>query len=157
MKPKTIAYEISSTMQARLNCLKSGNSQWYDKHTEHLNQIIRYWLPHGAGIDSGCRIDLDSRHNRNPGRQFRIDSSFHMMNENGFYCGWKEFSVIVRPSFCGIDLDIVGRVPEDLKEYLADTFHWQLSQLVRIEYDRILDIRTIQRVNDSGVANGATS
>ena len=154
MKPKTIAYEIANTMQARLNCLKSGNDQWRAKHEEHLDRIIRDWLPHGSGIDCGCKIDLDSKHNRNPGRQFRIDSSFHMMNEHGFYVGWKDFSVVVRPTFGGIDLDIVGRIPDYLGDYLGDTFYWALSQLVTIELDRLFDIKAIKRVAESGVVNG---
>lgn len=155
MRPQNIAYEISTTMQARLNCLQSGNSVWLQRHEDFLDRIVQDWLPHGAGIDSGNKIDLESKHNRNPGRSFRIDSSFHLMDDNGYYVGWKNFSVVVRPTFSGIDLDIVGRIPDYLGDYLADTFHWALSQLVTIEFDRMLDIKTIKRVADSGVTNGA--
>lgn len=155
MRPQNIAYEISTTMQARLNCLRSGNSVWLQRHEDFIDRIVRDWLPHGSGIDSGNRIDLDSKHNRYPGRYFRIDSSFHLMNDNGFYVGWKDYSVVVRPNFGGIDLDIVGRVPEYLKEYLADTYYWALSTRVVVEYDRMLDVKSIKRVAESGVVHGA--
>jgi hypothetical protein len=43
-------------------------------------------LPHGSGID--CKWTLESY-----GRGVICHNSFHLMDENGYYCGYADFSV----------------------------------------------------------------
>ena len=53
------------------------------------------------------------------------------MNENGFYDGWTDHTLTVRPSLVhGIELEISGRNRNDIKEYLHETFHSALFDLI---------------------------
>jgi hypothetical protein len=51
------------------------------------------------------------------------------MND-GFYSGWTDHTVIVRPSFRGINVRISGRDRNGIKEYLAETYDYALTQEV---------------------------
>jgi len=60
---------------------------------------------------------------------FRAD--FHHMDENGYYDGWSEHVVTVKPSLCfDILITVSGRNVRDIKEYILDTFDYLLNVLV---------------------------
>ena len=86
-------------------------------------------LPSGSGIDSGCTIDEE----KSTGNKIVIHSAFLHMNENGFYCGWSKFDIIVTPAlFRDFNLKIVGRKAiypafSYTKEYLYDVFYNALN------------------------------
>ena len=86
-------------------------------------------LPSGSGIDSGCTIDEE----KSTGNKIVIHSAFLHMNENGFYCGWSKFDIIVTPDlFRDFNLKIVGRKAiypafSYTKEYLYDVFYNALN------------------------------
>lgn len=46
-------------------------------------------LPHGSGIDAQWRVNQRSKN------VFVFHNSYHRMNENGMYCGWRDFAVVV--------------------------------------------------------------
>ena len=119
---KTVAMEIYSRLMAIENCKKSGNSEWLDKHTEKLIELEKR-LPSGSGIDCGTKIERDLKAN-----QFKLTLSFHHMDENGFYDGWTDHAITVRPSFGGLDLTISGKNKNDIKEYLLDTYYYALTK-----------------------------
>lgn len=115
--------KIGSVVQAIKSCDESNNQEWSKKHGHTLCDLINK-LPHGSGIDGTtliqtykCRKDL-----------IVIESSYHCMDGNGFYDGWIDFEVWIRPSFSGIDIDVKGRFSErhgkyaTTKDYLLDTF-----------------------------------
>jgi hypothetical protein len=53
------------------------------------------------------------------------------MNENGFYTGWDDFAVIVKPSLAfGADITVRGGGDGATREYLGETFHYALTELV---------------------------
>lgn len=134
MTPRTLAYHIASTIQARKNCQASGNTDWHDKHDDTLRWIEKNLLPSGSGIDCGTKIDDDSSRSE----KVVLTFSFHHMDENGCYCGWSDYRCEVTPSFSGIDCRIVGRDRNMAKEYLGDTFHYALSRLYTQEADQTL-------------------
>jgi hypothetical protein len=80
-------------------------------------------LPSGSGIDSGTKIDLDKSH----AEKIIFYFGFHHMDENGFYDGWTEHTLVVTPSFTGINLRIGGRDRNQIKEYLYDTYDYALT------------------------------
>ena len=122
---KTVASEIYSRLMAIESCKKSNNTEWLDKHTEKLIELEKN-LPSGSGIDCGSKIDTrDLKAN-----QFKLTLSFHHMDENGFYDGWTDHVITVRPSFGGIDLTISGKNKNGIKEYLLDTYYYALTQEV---------------------------
>ena len=122
-----IYQKLASSIQAKKNCEESGNEEWYDNHSMVIDHIVRNYLPSGSGIDSGCTIDTDKH------ETLVIYSSYHTMNEHGFYGEWVDFRVVVKPSLTkGIDLNIIGNFGkhQDLKDYLYDTFDYALCENV---------------------------
>ena len=122
---KTVASEIYLRLMAIESCKKSNNAEWLDKHTEKLIELEKR-LPSGSGIDCGTKIDTrDLKAN-----QFKLTLSFHHMDENGFYDGWTDHVITVRPSFGGLDLTISGKNKNDIKEYLSDVYYYALTKEV---------------------------
>ena len=117
--------KLARTLDAYNNCVEKGNEEWTDKHMDTINRIVENQLPSGSGIDSGCTIE----HKRS--KHLLIYSSYHVMNENGMYNGWIDFTVKVNPSLMfGFDLLITGNFGkhQDIKEYLYDLFGVALGQ-----------------------------
>lgn len=106
----------------------------HDGHGLTLEQIELDLLPSGSGIDSGTSLDLD----KSTGEKLVFLSSFHTMNENGFYTGWADFTVIVEPSLIhGLLLKVKGRngcrLDADLRDCLYQEFECVLTS--RVYYD----------------------
>jgi hypothetical protein len=118
----SLAYHISAAQQALVSCRASGNAEWEQRWAAKLADIERNYLPSGAGIDSGTTIRDDIRADR-----IVLETSFHHMNDDGMYDGWTDHVIVVRPTFCGLDVEIKGRNRNRIKEYLADVFHETLS------------------------------
>jgi hypothetical protein len=125
---------IASATQARLNCLETEKREnrkhdWTARHEETIEELTKL-LPSGSGIDSGITFDFD----KSNGEKLVFHFDFHHMDENGFYDGWTNHSLTVRPSLVhGIELTISGRNKNDIKEYLHELFDCALNDLV--DYD----------------------
>jgi hypothetical protein len=119
--------ELAAAIEARRNCdtRVPRNEEWFDKWTERIDQLVQL-LPSGSGIDHGTRIDLEASH----AGKLVLYAGFHHMNDGGMYDGWTEHTIVVTPSFRGINLRISGRNRNDIKEYLYDTYQCVLSQEV---------------------------
>jgi len=80
---------------------------------------LDHLLPRGAGFDNGSFIVK-----RNP---LTIETSFHRMNEYGYYCGWESFTITVAPDFT------ITIEPDngDLADYVAETFLYCLQEEVQ--------------------------
>lgn len=110
--------EIASLITARQNCYNTGNTEWFDRHEDAL-QEINSLLPSGSGFDSGSRIDLQ----KSNGEKICITTAFHHMNDNGMYTNWSDHVVTVKPSLqFGFLLSISGKDFNDIKEYIVDIF-----------------------------------
>lgn len=120
---KPLYRELASTLQAIGNCRKAGNHEWLEKHETRLKQLCDL-LPSGCGIDEGTYLERDAC---KPDRLV-FSLGFHHMNDAGFYDGWTEHVLTVRPSFDGIDIAISGRNRNDIKGYLHETYHHALTQ-----------------------------
>lgn len=132
---KKLYQKIASLINVRNNCEKAGNWKWFDRHSDKLSEIERNYLPSGSGIDNGCSIDLDMSNDN----LIVINSSYHTMDENGYYGEWVPFTVTVKPSLVGeIELYIKGPFSsvrdagEMLKEYLYDVFYNALTDKVDV-------------------------
>ena len=126
-RTKRLLYrEIASLVQAIKNCQEQDNVEWEIKHTERLNDLAHN-LPHGSGFDNGTTLNHDKS---GPGKLV-FETSFHHMNDAG-YDGWTDHTVVVTPSFDGIDLRITGRDRNDIKDYIHEVFHNALMTEVLI-------------------------
>jgi hypothetical protein len=117
--------ELAGRFTAYKNCLKSNNKEWEEKHYSKIEEIINS-LPHGSGIDGKTEFDFDN----SKSDKLIINSSYHAMDENGFYDRWIDFSLIITPSLqFGFNLTITGKFGrnQEIKEYLLDIFHSALD------------------------------
>lgn len=99
-----------------------------------LGRLVKEHMPSGSGFDAGTTLDTDlsdASVYRYPARlSFR--TSFHHMDEHGGYDGWTEHFVHVTPDWKGIVLVVTGRDRNQIKEYIAETFHQALMQEVEV-------------------------
>lgn len=115
---------LASMVQARINCKANGNSEWFERHTDNAESLVKKHMPSGSGFDAGTTIDFD----RSTGERIVFNTSFHHMDENGYYCGWTEHVVTVRPSLLhGFMLTVSGKDRNGIKEYIVDRFNFALD------------------------------
>lgn len=131
MKDRPLYRELASLVVARLNCLKSNNTAWRDRHEDRAGKYVLAHMPAGGGFDNGTQLDFDCSH----GGRLLFTTAFHHMDEGGGYDGWTEHNVTVTPSFDGFDLTVSGRNRNDIKDYIGESFHHALSTLIDIGTD----------------------
>ena len=106
------------------NCEKTGNTEWKERHWERMEGLVKQHMPSGSGFDAGTTLD-EINFSRDV---LRFTTSFHHMNPDGFYDGWTEHVVWVRPSLAfGFTLDIRGHDRNDIKEHIAEMFTYALD------------------------------
>lgn len=126
LTPTPLYREISSLISARENCRRANNGEWLDNHSNTIAELISRFMPSGSGIDCGTKLDDCSTPER-----LVFNLSFHHMDENGFYDGWTEHQVIVKPSLqFGVDIRITGRDKNQIKEYLHEVYGYALTSKV---------------------------
>lgn len=122
---KTFLYRrLAGLIVAMDNCLKSGNSEWYEKHKSNIMRLTENHMPHGAGFDNGTLFDFEA----SKPEKLVFTTAYHHMNENGVYDGWTGHAVTVRPSLAfEINVKISGQNRNDIKELIGDVFHEALT------------------------------
>lgn len=97
------------------------------RHRDKINELVSRHMPSGSGWDSGTKLD----HERSSPERLVFYGGFHHMDEHGYYDGWTEHTITVRPSLvCEIELTISGRNRNEIKEYLANLFNAALCAQV---------------------------
>ena len=113
---------IARRLQQRANLLNredASSDGFLQECDAALESMARDGLPSGSGFDNGTSIDLQRS---NPCRVV-LETSFHHMDENGFYDGWTDHDVVIRPSLVhGFDLRVTGRDRNDVKGYIGEAF-----------------------------------
>lgn len=99
---------------------------------DYLDLLVKDYLPSGSGIDDENSIDLDKS---TPARII-INSAYHCMDGNGYYCGWQDFTVIIKPSLIfDIDMKIsfhgVKEIIYGTRDYLYELYRYNLTQCVK--------------------------
>lgn len=87
-----------------------------------IDSLVKKHMPSGSGFDNGTKLDRDTSLRRG---LLVFDTAFHHMNEGGFYEGWSEHTVFVRPAFVGhFEIyKIDGRDRNQIKDMIADMFN----------------------------------
>jgi hypothetical protein len=114
----TLISRIYRTLQAKEDCRKIDNIEWFNKHSYHVEELAKNYLPSGSGINAGCEISQEES-NEN---KIVITFSYDHMNENGYYEGCTYHKCICKPTFDGPELKITGKNKNGIKEYLYDIF-----------------------------------
>lgn len=118
--------ELAQRIQARMNCEKSGNTEWLNKHEAVINELIGM-LPHGSGLNYEWELDYKKSHANN----IILYMSYDTMDEAGYYDIVVNFTLQITPSLIsGYDLHIKGNFGkyQDIKDYLYDILHEALNQ-----------------------------
>lgn len=120
--------QLARACGAYHRCVKSNNQEWITKWKEQIDQFLDSF-PHGSGFDNGTKIDLD----RSGDDLLIFTTSFHHMDGNGFYDGWTDHTVTIKPSLSlGFHIAIGGRDRNSIKEYITECFSTCLSEDVAI-------------------------
>jgi len=120
--------QLAQSLQARINCERSGNTEWHVRHSEAIESACKEYLPSGSGFDCGTRFDFD----KSTPNRLVLNTDFHHMDEHGGYDGWTEHQVIVTPSLVfRFDVRVTGRDRNDIKEYIASEFECALNSDMR--------------------------
>jgi hypothetical protein len=123
---RPVYQQIANTLQAIENCEASGNAEWLAKHEQHLRNLVAERMPRGSGFDNGMRITGKATPNK-----LIFGTSFHHMDDGGYYDGWTDHTVTVTPSLAfDFDLKISGRDRNDIKDYIAEVFNGALREEV---------------------------
>lgn len=119
--------------KAKRNPADANAVEWCGNWRDTIKSIMDT-APSGAGIDSGTKFDEDA----STAEKLVFAVGFHHMNENGYYDGWTEHTIIVRPSFSGPRISISGRDRNEIKEYLAEVYDSWLNESYDTEAHRIV-------------------
>lgn len=126
---KPLSQVLSSLVVAARNCEKSGNTEWFERHSEKLYALVKEHMPSGSGVDNGTEIVFV----RSGGSRLTFTCDFHHMNDAGYYDGWTQHTVTVRPDFCyGFHITVSGRNRNDICDYLAELFTSALATDVEV-------------------------
>ena len=123
MTNKTVIQALNNAIQARTNCIKKYNTNWYN-HWTNIIERIDNMLPSGSGFDNGSTIDIGL----STDNKIVLYTAYHHMDEHGFYTHWTEHMIKVYPAFDGIRLSISGKNDNNIKEYMYDVFYSVLTQ-----------------------------
>jgi hypothetical protein len=118
--------KLAHLIQACNNCQAAGNTEWFDRHEAEIHRLAEKYLPRGSGFDSGTQVNRKG----STANKLVLHTSFHHMNEDGFYDGWTYHTVFVRPSLVfGFEISsISGQNRNDIKEYIADALSSALEE-----------------------------
>lgn len=129
---QTVAQALATSVDALQRCeAESPDSanyyarqQWAERWRERIEWLCTNFLPSGSGIDSGITLELE----RSKPECLRLLAPFHHMDSNGYYSGWSDYRLTVRPSLIhGFTVDIAGRDAGGTRDYVADTVRHALA------------------------------
>lgn len=124
--------EIATLLTAIENCKALKNTEWERRHEERLEWLVREHLPRGGGFDAGTKLTPGSKPDR-----LAFVTSFHHMNEHGYYTRWSTHDVIVTPSLAHrFNLRITGPDHRDIKDYIGEVFDSALRTEIEIEREK---------------------
>ena len=115
---------IANLVSAHATCIATQKNDAATNHRNKLIGIVEGHMPSGAGFDNGTTLDLDASSED----KLVFDTSFHHMNENGYYDGWTEHRIYVTPSLIhGFAMRITGKNRNQIKDYIYEVFQAALD------------------------------
>jgi hypothetical protein len=121
---------LAIAVAARKRCDNGFNPEWFAKWDDRIRGILSDHFPSGSGFDAGTQIDLD----KSDGDKLVFRTSFHHMNEGGFYDGWTDHTITATPSFeHGFHLKVSGRDRNGIKDYISHQFSHSL--MLELEWE----------------------
>jgi hypothetical protein len=123
---RVVYREIASALNAMRSCEqhhsepgKSHLKEWIERHLDRALDLTKEYLPSGSGFDNGTSLDVDACRDD----KLVFVTAFRHMNDAGYYDGWTDHKVTVRPSLVHtIKINVSGRDRNEIKDYIADAF-----------------------------------
>lgn len=128
--------KLANLVHAVANTINSGNKQWQDRHIETITKVMQT-APSGSGIDCGTKFEVDEQITMRgkdckvfPRETLAFFVEFHHMDQHGYYDGWTQHTITVRPSLLfGFTMSISGKDRNQIKDYLSEVYnHWLTSE-----------------------------
>lgn len=122
---------LAGLLEWRERTLVSKSDTW-ESHVDKLIRELMDYAPSGSGIDSGTKL-LDPTFKSGKVIAIKLQADYHHMNEAGYYDGWTEHVVTIRPSLADdFTLSISGRDRNQIKEYLHDVYSTWLDEEAKV-------------------------
>jgi hypothetical protein len=109
---------ISQMLAGLAKCERTNNQEWLVKWKQEIEAICENELPSGSGIDTGTKLNFA----KSTPDKLVFHVAYHHMNDGGYYDGWTNHTVTVRPTFGSVKLSISGPNRNDVKDYLYDLY-----------------------------------
>ena len=139
----TVASAIATAIQAHQVCNQPERRQQRLAWMFRL-QELENCLPSGSGFDKGCSIIREIGPSRDRLR-LKITTAYHHMNSDGFYTGWSDYTVFVRPTFDSIDVYVHGKDVDGIKDHIGESFHAALTmEAPRADWCSLMEQAAIQ-------------
>jgi len=129
---KTVA-QVAREMDDWARRLPDEDHPWFDVPRGILKWIADDLLPSGSGVDCGTKwLDpLDNTLPKRYGTSPVFFFEYHHMNDGGYYDGWTDHYVQVKPD---CSLEISGRDRNGIKEYFHDLFGSAFGEHCAVEF-----------------------
>lgn len=133
-KTRPVYKVLANCIQARLNFLNSDDTsdnamQWVDTHEEKIAEIVEHLFPSGSGFDNGTKLNLQ----KSTGEKLVFETSYHHMNDAGFYTEWTDHTITVTPSLLhDFHVHITGKNVNDTKDYIVECFNTSLIEEIEL-------------------------
>lgn len=125
-RPQTMAAALVSCETALKRSVESGNPEWVTRWQTRIAKLIEL-IPSGSGIDRGPRKRSDVEISSTA---IRFEIGYHHMNEGGFYDGWTEHTITIRPAFEGVDVRVSGPNRNEVKDHLHEAMEYAFTRHV---------------------------
>lgn len=116
---------LAALVGQHARCVESNNTEWRDRSAASIVSLVRDHMPRGSGFDNGTKLDMFA----STSEKLVFTTAFHHMNSDGYYDGWTDHTVTVRPILeaPGYCIHIGGRNRNEIKDYMHDCFDSALS------------------------------
>lgn len=116
--------KVYQAIAGSFDAMGRARDEWIERHESRILAIVKEHMPSGSGFDCGTAFDFD----KSKRDKLIFTTQFHHTDANGYYQGWSEHTITVRPSLIGeFALSVSGRDKNGIKEYIGDCFYYALN------------------------------
>lgn len=120
MSEQTILQALAQAVNVLRGTGRDEMKAWWSSVLDDIEDE----LPSGSGIDHGTKVDRE----RSTVDRIILTTAYHHMSEHGYYDGWTEHAVVIKPSLLyGFTVDVKGRDRNDIKDHLSDVYRHALE------------------------------
>ena len=119
----TLVSALINTSKLIDNYKSSDHTDWAAFHEEKLAKLCRDHLPRGIGV-FGVSVAATTD------TKAVFYCLYRHTDKHGYFVCNTAYRIVVRPTFTGLAIRVLGRNKYNVKEYLADQFRDALERIV---------------------------